>query len=101
MATIHDGRRQYSWRTCSIICTLKRRGCAGTRWAVKWRSIVALANPQKVAGLILIDSAGVEVPGRGTLAPGYLLIPVVGRILIALSLASDKLVRQGLEQEFL
>jgi pimeloyl-ACP methyl ester carboxylesterase len=50
---------------------------------------VALANPQHVAGLILIDSAGVEVPGRGTLAPAYLQIPVVGRLLIALSLTSD------------
>jgi pimeloyl-ACP methyl ester carboxylesterase len=61
---------------------------------------VALANPQHVAGLILIDSAGVEVPGRGTLAPAYLSIPVVGRLLIALSLTSDKLVRQGLEKSF-
>jgi pimeloyl-ACP methyl ester carboxylesterase len=61
---------------------------------------VAVANPQRVAGLILIDSAGVEVPGRGTLTPGYLLIPVVGRLLIALSLTSDKLVRQGLEKSF-
>jgi pimeloyl-ACP methyl ester carboxylesterase len=61
---------------------------------------VALANPERVAGLILIDSAGVEVPGRGTLTPGYLLIPWVGRLLIALSLTSDKLVRQGLEKSF-
>ncbi|HEV7680786.1 MAG TPA: alpha/beta hydrolase [Pyrinomonadaceae bacterium] len=61
---------------------------------------VALANPQRVAGLILIDSAGVEVPGRGTLAPGYLQLPVLGRLLIALSLTSDKLVRQGLEKSF-
>jgi pimeloyl-ACP methyl ester carboxylesterase len=61
---------------------------------------VALANPQRVAGLILIDSAGVEVPGSGSLAPGYLLIPGVGRILIALSLTSDKLVRQALAKSF-
>jgi pimeloyl-ACP methyl ester carboxylesterase len=61
---------------------------------------VAVANPQRVAGLILIDSAGVEVPGEGSLAPGYLLLPVVGRILVALSLTSDKLVRQGLEKSF-
>jgi pimeloyl-ACP methyl ester carboxylesterase len=61
---------------------------------------VALANPQRVAGLVLIDSAGVDVPGRGTLAPAYLQIPVVGRLLIALSLTSDKLVRQGLEKSF-
>jgi len=61
---------------------------------------VAVANPQRVAGLILIDSAGVEVPGEGSLAPGYLLLPVVGRVLVALSLTSDKLVRQGLEKSF-
>jgi pimeloyl-ACP methyl ester carboxylesterase len=50
--------------------------------------------------LILIDSAGVEVPGGGSLAPSYLLIPVVGRVLIALALRSDKLVREGLEKSF-
>jgi len=61
---------------------------------------VALANPQRVAGLILIDSAGVEVPGSGSLAPGYLLVPGIGRMLIALSLTSDKLVRQGLAKSF-
>ena len=61
---------------------------------------VAVANPQRVAGLILIDSAGVEVPGKESLAPGYLMLPVVGRILIALSLTSDKLVRQGLAKSF-
>ena len=59
---------------------------------------VAVANPQRVAGLILIDSAGVEVPGSGSLAPSYLLIPVVGRVLTALALRSDKLVREGLEK---
>jgi len=61
---------------------------------------VAVANPQRVAGLILIDSAGVEVPGSGSLAPSYLLIPVVGRVLTALALRSDKLVREGLEKSF-
>ena len=61
---------------------------------------VALANPERVSGLILVDSAGVEVPGSGSLAPGYLLFPVVGRLLIALSLTSDKLVREGLEKSF-
>jgi pimeloyl-ACP methyl ester carboxylesterase len=61
---------------------------------------VALANPQRVGGLILVDSAGVEVPGEGSIAPEYLLIPGVGRVLIALSLTSDKLVREGLEKSF-
>lgn len=61
---------------------------------------LALASPQRVAGLILIDSAGVEVKGASSLAPGYLLIPVVGRLLMALALRSDKLVREGLEKSF-
>lgn len=61
---------------------------------------LALQNPQRVNGLILIDSGGVDVPGSGSLAPGYLLLPVVGRVLTALSLTSDKLVRQGLEKSF-
>ena len=60
----------------------------------------ALQNPQRVAGLILIDSGGVEVSGGGSLAPSYLLMPVVGRVLTALALTSDKLVRQGLEKSF-
>ena len=58
----------------------------------------ALQNPQRVGGLILIDSAGVNVTGSGSLAPRYLLLPVVGRIVTALALTSDKLVRQGLEK---
>ena len=61
---------------------------------------VALANPQRVAGLILIDSTGVAVSGGGSLAPGYLLVPGVGRLLMALALTSDKLVREGLEKSF-
>jgi pimeloyl-ACP methyl ester carboxylesterase len=60
----------------------------------------ALQNPQRVGGLILIDSAGVKVTGSGSLAPGYLLLPVVGRALTALALTSDKLVRRGLEKSF-
>jgi pimeloyl-ACP methyl ester carboxylesterase len=61
---------------------------------------VALVSPQRLAGLILIDSAGVNGPGGGSLAPSYLLLPVVGRVLTALALTSDKLVRQGLEKSF-
>ncbi|MEP6570975.1 MAG: alpha/beta hydrolase [Acidobacteriota bacterium] len=61
---------------------------------------VALQSPQRVAGLILIDSAGVEMPGRRTLTPAYLTIPIIGRILVALSLLSEKPVREGLEKSF-
>lgn len=60
----------------------------------------ALQNPQRVAGLILIDSAGVSVPGSNSLAPGYARIPFVGPVLIALALTSDRLVRQGLDKSF-
>ena len=61
---------------------------------------VALHNPERVAGLILIDSAGVKVNGGGSLAPGYISIPLVGRVLMALALTSDKLVREGLEKSY-
>jgi len=61
---------------------------------------VALDNPRRVAGLILIDSGGVQVPGGDSVAPSYLLIPVVGRVLTALALSSDKLVREGLQKSF-
>jgi pimeloyl-ACP methyl ester carboxylesterase len=61
---------------------------------------VALDNPERVAGLILIDSGGVHVPGSGSLTPNYLSIPVVGRVLTALALRSDKLVREALEKCF-
>ena len=61
---------------------------------------LAIVNPGQVSGLILIDSNGVKVKGSGSLAPSYLLIPGVGRVLTALALRSDKLVRQGLEKSF-
>jgi len=61
---------------------------------------LALMYPQRVAGLILIDSAGVNVAGSGSLAPRYLLVPVVGRLLTALALTSDNLVRTGLLKSF-
>jgi pimeloyl-ACP methyl ester carboxylesterase len=61
---------------------------------------VALQNPQRVNGLILIDSAGVEAAGGGSLAPGYARIPFAGRALTALALTSDKLVREGLQKSF-
>jgi pimeloyl-ACP methyl ester carboxylesterase len=61
---------------------------------------VALADPQRVAGLILIDSAGVAVKGGASLAPAYVRMPLIGRLLTALALTSDKLVREGLEKSF-
>jgi pimeloyl-ACP methyl ester carboxylesterase len=61
---------------------------------------MAITNPWQLSGLILIDSNGVQLKGSGSLAPSYLLVPGVGRILTALALRSDKLVRQGLEKSF-
>jgi pimeloyl-ACP methyl ester carboxylesterase len=61
---------------------------------------IAITNPQRVSGLILIDSAGLPVAGSGSLAPRYLLVPVVGRVLTAFALRSDKLVREGLSKSF-
>jgi pimeloyl-ACP methyl ester carboxylesterase len=60
----------------------------------------ALQNPQRIAGLILIDSGGVKVQGGASLAPTYAQTPFIGPLLIALALTSDKLVRQGLEKSF-
>jgi pimeloyl-ACP methyl ester carboxylesterase len=60
----------------------------------------ALQNPQRVAGLILIDSGGISMPGSKSLTPAYVRAPVVAPLLIALALTSDKLVRQGLEKSF-
>lgn len=61
---------------------------------------VVLHNPARVAGLILIDSAGLKVNGGGSLAPGYVSIPIVGRVLTAIALTTDKLVREGLEKSY-
>lgn len=61
---------------------------------------IALQNPQRIAGLILIDSAGVAVSGGSSLAPGYAKVPFVAPALTALALTSDRLVREGLEKSF-
>jgi pimeloyl-ACP methyl ester carboxylesterase len=60
----------------------------------------ALQNPQRVAGLILIDSGGVNVPGGASYTPAYAQTPLVGPLLIALALTRDKLVREGLKKSF-
>lgn len=60
----------------------------------------ALQNPPRVMGLVLIDSAGVSVPGGDSVTPAYARIPFVGPVLIALALTSDRLVRRALERSF-
>lgn len=59
---------------------------------------VAVLNGHRVAGLVLIDSAGINVEGVQSVAPAYMRIPILGRLLIALALTSDRLVRSGLEK---
>ncbi len=61
---------------------------------------LALQNPQRVVGLILIDSSGVSVNGANSVTPGYASIPFVGRALIAFAMTSDRLVREGLVKSF-
>jgi pimeloyl-ACP methyl ester carboxylesterase len=61
---------------------------------------LALRNPQRVAGLILIDSSGASVTGASSVAPSYVSIPIVGRALTAFAMTSDRLVRQGLLRSF-
>ena len=61
---------------------------------------IALHHPEKVSGLILIDSAGVKIPGKETLAPWYLQVPFLDRVLTALALTSNRLVREGLRKGF-
>ncbi len=61
---------------------------------------VALQFPNRVAGLVLIDAAGLNVPGTATLVPAYLRIPLLNRALSAIALTSDKLVREGLNKSY-
>jgi pimeloyl-ACP methyl ester carboxylesterase len=61
---------------------------------------IALHNPNRVSGLILIDSGGVKTAGGNSLAPAYIRLPVIGRLLTALALTSDGLVRDGLLKSF-
>ncbi len=60
----------------------------------------AARHPERVAALILVDSAGVTVPGTGSVSPGYLRTPVLGPLLAAIALTSSAMVRGGLEKSF-
>ncbi len=61
----------------------------------------AILYPQRISRLILLDSAGLpQPPGAATLSPAAASWPVVGPVLTALALTSDKLVRQGLQKSF-
>lgn len=61
---------------------------------------VALQNPDRVEGLILIDSAGVKFESNSPSSSSTFKIPYLGRAFAAVALTSDRLVRGGLERSF-
>ncbi len=61
---------------------------------------VALQNPNRVEGLILIDSAGVKSVKGSSSTPSIYEIPFIGRAFVALGLISDNLVRASLERSY-
>lgn len=61
---------------------------------------VALQNPNRVEGLILVDSAGVKFDSRNGFTPWYISMPFVGRAFGSVVLTSDALVRAGLEKSY-
>lgn len=79
---------------------IERTWLAGNSMGGEIALNLALQNPQRVAGLILIDSTGIVVSGGSSFAPSYAKIPFVARALTALALTSDRLVREGLEKSF-
>lgn len=61
---------------------------------------VALQNPERVKGLILIDSAGVKSVKGSSYTPSIYEIPFIGRAFVALGLLSDNLIRESLERSY-
>lgn len=61
---------------------------------------VALQFPERVKGLVLIDSGGINVAGAASLVPGYLKVPVISSALTAVIMVSDRMVKRGLELSF-
>lgn len=57
-------------------------------------------HPHQVERLILVDSTGVNVDGGSSVAPGFASLPVVGPLLMAVALTNDRLVRQGLSNNY-
>ncbi len=97
----------YSRRTQAIIVghlleqlNIEKAWICGNSMGGETAINVALQFPNRVAGLVLIDAAGISVSGSASLVPWYLRIPVVNRGLTAVALTSDKLVREGLEKSF-
>lgn len=61
---------------------------------------IAIQEPNRVKSLILLDNGGMKVSGGGSLVPFYLQTPYINRLLTALAMTSNKLVRQGLEKSY-
>jgi pimeloyl-ACP methyl ester carboxylesterase len=60
----------------------------------------AIDYPERVGGLVLVDSAAFTDPRGASLAPSYVNWPYVGAAVTALALTSDGLVRDGLRKSF-
>jgi pimeloyl-ACP methyl ester carboxylesterase len=60
----------------------------------------AINHPERVSGLVLVDSAAFTKPSGVSLAPAYLRWPVVGSAITALALTSSGVVRDGLKTSF-
>jgi pimeloyl-ACP methyl ester carboxylesterase len=60
---------------------------------------VARYDPQRVSGLVLVDSAGIDIGGV-SVVPSFSLWPIIGPALTALTLVSDGVVRNGLRTSF-
>jgi pimeloyl-ACP methyl ester carboxylesterase len=61
---------------------------------------VALQSPERVAGLILIDSAGVKFESRSRSSSEAFKIPFLGRAFAALALLSEDTIRDGLRRSY-
>ena len=60
----------------------------------------ALQKTERIEGLILVDSAGVNFESRNGITPWYIRVPFIGRVLSSIFLTSDALVKIGLEKSF-
>lgn len=79
---------------------IEKAWIAGNSMGGEIAANLAIRHPDKIYGLVLIDSAGIRIPGKSSVAPWYTTAPVVGPFLTAVALTSDGIVKQGLEKSF-
>ncbi len=79
---------------------IERAWFAGSSMGGEVSLNVALQDANRVEGLILVDSSGVESIKGSSTTPSHLKIPFVGRTFVAVALLSDNLVRQSLERSY-